>query len=167
MGAVPPYSYPLKRSRSFFDSFSCLVTRKAGNPAAFLTAVGSVIVWAVCGPVFHFSESWQLVINTGTTIITFLMVFLIQQAQNKETVALHIKLNELIAATKGASNRLIDVEDLTDKELQVLKAFYVQLTALSKKDKDLTFSHSIEEAAGKHNFKLDEKKPSNSRWHKA
>ena len=97
----------------FFDRFSCRVTRATGSPAAFLIALLSVIIWAVSGPVFQFSETWQLVINTGTTIITFLMVFIIQQAQNKDTVAIHLKLNELIAATKGASNRMIDVEDLT------------------------------------------------------
>src|ERR1700750_2283757 len=111
-----------------FDRFSSVVTRVTGKAVAFISAFIIIIVWAVTGPIFQFSDTWQLVINTGTTIITFLMVFVIQQSQNKDTIALQLKLNELIAATQGASNRLIDVEDLTDKELQVLKKFYVQLS---------------------------------------
>jgi len=143
-----------KKPNSFFDAFSNRVTRITGSPGAFITAFAIIIIWAVTGPVFHFSDTWQLVINTGTTIITFLMVFVIQQSQNKDTVALHLKLNELIAATQGASNRLIDVEELTDAELQILKKFYVQLSELAKKDNDLTCTHSIEEATDKHNVKL-------------
>lgn len=152
-----PVQKPAKKRTNFFDAFSNKVTRLAGSPAAFFTAITIVLIWGVTGPVFHYSDTWQLVINTGTTIITFLMVFLIQQSQNKDTVALHIKLNELIAATQGASNRLIDVEDLTDGELQVLKKFYIQLSELSKKDNDLTCTHSIEEAADKHNMKLSDR----------
>src|ERR1700748_3281056 len=91
----------------FFDKFSSKVTKATGKPVAFILACVVVIVWAVTGPVFHFSDTWQLVINTGTTIITFLIVFVIQQSQNKDTIALQIKLNDLIAATQGASNRLI------------------------------------------------------------
>ena len=143
-----------KKPNSFFDVFSSKVTRITGSPAAFITAFCIIIIWAVTGPVFHFSDTWQLVINTGTTIITFLMVFVIQQSQNKDTVALHLKLNELIAATQGASNRLIEVEELTDAELQTLKKFYIQLSELAKKDNDLTCTHSIEEAEDKHNVKL-------------
>ena len=101
---------------------------------------------AVTGPVFHFSETWQLVINTGTTIITFLMVFIIQQSQNKETLSLQLKLNELIAAMKGASNRLIDSEDLTGEELETLKKFYKELSERSKTEMDIKATHSIEEA---------------------
>jgi len=152
-----PAQNPAKKRANFFDSFSNKVTRLAGSPYAFFTAITIVIVWGVTGPVFHYSDTWQLVINTGTTIITFLMVFLIQQSQNKDTVALHIKLNELIAATQGASNRLIDVEDLTDAELQTLKKFYIQLSELAKKDNDLTCTHSIEEATDKHNLKLSDR----------
>lgn len=152
-----PAANTAKKRSNFFDTFSNKVTRAAGSPAAFFTAIAIVIIWAVTGPIFHYSDTWQLVINTGTTIITFLMVFLIQQAQNKDTVAIHIKLNELIAATQGASNRLIDVEDLTDAELQTLKNFYIQLSELAKKDNDLTCSHSVEEATDKHNFKLSDR----------
>src|SRR6478752_2085654 len=106
-----------------FDHFSGAVTKVTGKPVAFIVAFFIIIIWALTGPIFRFSDTWQLVINTGTTIITFLMVFVIQQSQNKDTVAVHLKLNELIAATKGASNRLIDVEDLTPDELDKLKAF--------------------------------------------
>ncbi len=116
-----------------FDKFSAKVTKITGKPIAFILAFVIIIVWAVTGPVFKFSDTWQLVINTGTTIITFLMVFVIQQSQNKDTLALQIKMNELIAATQGASNRLIDVEDLTPEELEVLKDFYVRLSNACKK----------------------------------
>jgi low affinity Fe/Cu permease len=96
------------------------VASATGSVWAFSTALGIVLAWAATGPIFHYSETWQLVINTGTTIITFLMVFVIQHAQNKDMRALHLKLNEIIAATEGASNRLIDVEDLSDRELDHL-----------------------------------------------
>ena len=138
----------------FFDKVSNKVTRATGSPYAFLTAAVIIIVWAVCGPVFKFSDTWQLVINTGTTVITFLMVFVIQQSQNKDTVAIHLKLNELIAATKGASNRLIDVEDLTAKELDTLKHFYITLSKLAAKDVDLFCTHTIEEATELHASKM-------------
>jgi len=152
-----PVIKPAKKRSNFFDTFSSKVTRLTGSPGAFFTAFAVIIIWGVTGPVFNYSDTWQLVINTGTTIITFLMVFLIQQSQNKDTVALHMKLNELIAATQGASNRLIDVEDLTDAELQTLKKFYIQLSELAKKDNDLTCTHSVEEATDKHNMKLSDK----------
>ena len=100
------------------------------------------------GPIFGFSDTWQLVINTGTTIVTFLMVFLIQRAQNKDSAAMQLKLNELVAAVKGASNRLIDVEDLTEEELEMLHPFYAELVTLAKKDRQLSKSHSVEEARG-------------------
>lgn len=134
----------------FFDSFSSKATKITGRPVAFITAVIIIIVWALTGPIFQFSDTWQLVINTGTTIITFLMVFLIQQSQNKDTMALHLKLNELIAATKGASNRLIDVEDLTPQELDILKKFYVKLSKLAAKENDISCTHTIEEAQDIH-----------------
>jgi len=142
----------------FFDVFSTKVTRLAGSPIAFITAFVIIIVWGITGPVFQFSDTWQLVINTGTTIITFLMVFIIQQSQNKDTVAIHLKLNELIAATKGASNRLIDVEDLTAKELDALKHFYITLSKLAEKDADLFATHSIEEATDIHTYKVKSRK---------
>jgi len=133
-----------------FENFSQRVTHAVGRPWAFLIAMLVIIVWAVTGPLFDFGDTWQLVINTGTTIITFLMVFLIQQTQNKDSKAMELKLNELVAATKGASNRLIDVEALTEDDLDVLHGYYRQLVGLSKRDQDLTESHSLEEAERLH-----------------
>ena len=129
----------------FFERFSSSVTHITGRPVAFIAACLMVIIWAGCGPVFHYSETWQLVINTGTTIITFLMVFLIQQAQNKDTVALHLKLNELIAANKRASNRLINIEDLSEDELSNLKNFFINLSNNKEQDKDNFVQHSVDE----------------------
>ncbi|HVX28386.1 MAG TPA: low affinity iron permease family protein [Parafilimonas sp.] len=143
-----------KKLGKIFDRFSSVVTRVTGKPISFIVAFLIIIVWAVSGPIFQFSDTWQLVINTGTTIITFLMVFVIQQSQNKDTVAIHLKLNELIAATKGASNRLIDVEDLTPEELDTLKKFYIKLSRLAEKENDLSCTHTIEEAEGIHRGKL-------------
>lgn len=125
---------------------------------AFVTAFGVIIAWAVTGPLFDYSDTWQLAINTGTTIVTFLMVFVIQQSQNKDTMALQLKLNELIAATQGASNRLIDVEDLTEEELKVLKKFYVRLSKLAEREADIRATHSIDEASELHTHKMHERK---------
>ena len=138
----------------FFDRFSRKVTLVTGRPAAFIIAFFIIVIWAVTGPVFGFSDTWQLVINTGTTIITFLMVFVIQQSQNKDTIALHLKLNELIAATRGTSNRLIDIEDLTEEELQTIKKYYIHLAELSKKEKDIFATHSLDEASHRHISKM-------------
>ena len=143
-----------KKLSQFFDRFSSKITKATGKPVAFIMACVIIILWAITGPIFQFSDTWQLVINTGTTIITFLMVFVIQQSQNKDTIALQIKLNELIASSRDASNRLIDVEDLTPEELETLKKFYVQLARLAKKETDIKATHSIEEAAGKHAAKM-------------
>ena len=148
----------------FFDAFSTSVTKLTGSPGAFILAFIVIIGWAVCGPIFHFSDTWQLVINTGTTIITFLMVFIIQQSQNKDTIALQLKLNELIASNKHASNRLIDVEDLTAEELQVLKGFYIQLSERAEKEENLKATHSIEDAnmlAEEKNETVKKRKPQN------
>ncbi|HEY2727812.1 MAG TPA: low affinity iron permease family protein [Parafilimonas sp.] len=143
-----------KKLSRFFDKFSSSVTKITGRPIAFMLAFLIIIVWAITGPIFKFSDTWQLVINTGTTLITFLMVFVIQQSQNKDTMALQIKLNELIASSENASNRLIDVEDLTPEELEILKKFYIQLAKLAAKETDIKATHSIEEAAAKHKRKL-------------
>jgi len=143
-----------KRLAQFFDTFSSKVTKVTGKPVAFILACAIIIVWAVTGSIFKFSDTWQLVINTGTTIITFLMVFVIQQSQNKDTIALQIKLNELIASSQNASNRLIDVEDLTPEELETLKKFYIQLAKLASKETDIKATHSIEEATEKHKEKI-------------
>jgi low affinity Fe/Cu permease len=131
---------------SFFNTFSTKVTHIAGSPISFILAFVIIIIWGITGPVFKFSDTWQLVINTGTTIITFLMVFIIQQTQNKDTLALQLKLNELIAANEKASNRLVDIEDLTEEELEVLKRFYIKVAEKAKKERDLYTSHSLDEA---------------------
>jgi low affinity Fe/Cu permease len=136
-----------------FEGFSQKVTHAVGRPWAFLIALSVIALWAVSGPIFGFGDTWQLVINTGTTIVTFLMVFLIQQTQNKDSKAMELKLNELVAATKGASNRLIDVEALTEDDLDVLHGYYRQLVELSRRDRDLTESHSLEEAERAHSGK--------------
>ena len=128
------------------EKLSSKVTKSAGSSAAFLTATLIILIWVVTGPIFSFSNTWQLVINTGTTIVTFLMVFLIQRSQNKESLAIHLKLNELIATSHQASNRLIDIEDLTEEELNALQKYYSELVKISKKDKNIFKSHSVEEA---------------------
>src|SRR5687767_4843212 len=122
-----------KKPKPLFERFAAKITKATGKPITFIMAFVVIIVWGVSGPIFGFSDTWQLVINTGTTIITFLMVFVIQQSQNKDTMAIQLKLNELIAASPTASNRLIDVEDLTEEELETLKKFYIRLSTLSKK----------------------------------
>lgn len=109
---------------TIFDRVATYASKATGSSSAFLIALAVVVIWAATGPLFGYSETWQLVINTGTTIVTFLMVFIIQKAQNKESLAVQLKLNELIAATTGASNRLVAVEDLSDEELNVLCHHY-------------------------------------------
>jgi len=129
----------------FFNSFSEKATKIAGKPVSFILAFVIIIVWAVSGKLFNYSDTWQLVINTGTTIITFLMVFLIQQTQNKDTMAIHLKLNELLASNHDASNRLIDIEDLTEDELEIIKKFYIKLSKLAKTE-GINVTHSLDEA---------------------
>ena len=141
-----------------FEKFAVWLTNFTGKTTAFLIAVSSLIIWGVTGPVFSYSDTWQLVINTGTTIVTFLMVFLIQRAQNKDSMAIQLKLNEIISASEGASNRLVDVEDLSEKDLELLKRHYKKLAALIGKEVNLTKSHSIEEAESRHNRKLKNQK---------
>jgi low affinity Fe/Cu permease len=125
----------------------------SGTTSAFILSMASIIIWLCLGPVFDYSNSWQLVINTATTIITFIMVFLIQRMQNKDSRALHLKLNELVASLHGPSNRLINAEDLTEEELKTLSKYYQKLAEMAKKEKDLSISHSIEEATELHKTK--------------
>ena len=138
---------------TIFDRIATATTRAAGRPAATIIAFSIIAIWGLTGPIFGFSDTWQLVINTGTTIITFLMVFIIQQSQNKDTLAVQLKLNELIACQESASNRLIDIEDLTEDELRVLKKFYVKLAQLAEKEYDIHSSHSVDEAVTVHRRK--------------
>ena len=147
-----------KSLHHIFENFSNKVTNAAGSTFAFITALSLVIIWAVTGPMFHFSEAWQMVINTGTTIITFLMVFLIQKSQNKDSLAVQLKLNELVAAHEFASNRLVDVECMTEDELKVIKKYYRHLSEATKKEENLQQSHSIDEAQQQYEFKKEMEK---------
>ena len=123
-----------------FPRFSNYVAKLAGKPATFVAACISVVLWAITGPLFAFSSDWQMVINTGTTIITFLMVFVIQDSQNRDTAALHLKLDELIRATGSARNEMLDLDHLSQDELDRLRARYAKLAAASS-------PHPIERAA--------------------
>lgn len=144
----------MAQKSNLFERFATWATKATGTASAFIVALIVIIVWGITGPVFKYSEVWQLVINTGTTIITFLMVFLIQKSQNKDSKAIHLKLNELIAADKYASNRMVSIEDLSEKELDKLREFYCTITALAAKDSDIHKSHSIDAAKKNHQRKL-------------
>jgi low affinity Fe/Cu permease len=115
------------KSASRFANFAKATSRATGRPSAFLVAGAVVVVWAVTGPIFRFSDTWQLVINTGTTVVTFLMVFLIQNSQNRDSEALQVKLDELIRAIEGAHNALLDLEELEEDELDRIRAPYSKL----------------------------------------
>ncbi|MCA1612015.1 MAG: low affinity iron permease family protein [Acidobacteria bacterium] len=130
----------------FLETFSYRVTSWTGSSRAFAIACVIILAWAITGPMFHYSDTWQLVINTGTTIVTFLMVFLIQRAQNKESRAVQLKLNEIVAAVQGASNRMIDIENLSEEEIEQFQKHFGKLKQIAKAEGDLGTSHSIEEA---------------------
>ncbi|MBV7530259.1 low affinity iron permease family protein [Chitinophaga sp. sic0106] len=147
----------------FFEGLATKAVSITGSAGAFITAMLVVIVWGVTGPIFNYSDTWQLVINTGTTIVTFLMVFLIQKSQNKDSKSVQLKLNELIAANKLASNRLIDAENLSEEELDILHKYYCKMVEVTQQHIHLRESHSVEEAIegamSKHNAEEEEKKP--------
>src|SRR5689334_21419960 len=138
-----------------FEKFSFFVTTAAGSTPAFIIALTLVVVWAITGPIFHYSEQWQLVINTGTTIITFLMVFLMQKSQNKDSLAIQLKLNELVAAHQFASNRLINVEGMTEDELHVIHKYYSKLREFTEKEDKRQQAHSIDESHEEHDIKKE------------
>ena len=143
-----------KQARLYsFERVARAISQFTGTTTAFLVAVLVVLTWATTGPLFHYSETWQLVINTGTTIVTFLMVFLIQRTQNKDSLAVQLKLNEIVAALQGASNRLVNVEDLSEEDLSTLHRHYQTLAAMAKKDADVHQSHSVDEAEARHRAK--------------
>ena len=131
---------------SGFEKVSNTITLYSGSSPVFIVAVGLILLWGITGPVFHFSNTWLLIVNTGTSIITFLMVFLIQKSQNKESIAVQLKLNELIAANNSASNRLLNIQDLSEGELNILYEHYRTLVELTQKAKSNTKSHSVEDA---------------------
>lgn len=147
-----------KINKYTFENFALRVTKATGSTPAFLSAFSIIAIWALTGPFFDYSETWQLVINTGTTIITFLMVFLIQKSQNKDALAIQLKLNELVASHKFASNRLVDVENLSEDEMKILQKYYVALSELTKKESSLQQSHSTDEAKDAHKRKVIEQK---------
>lgn len=142
-----------QNKNGFFERFASKVTKATGSTTAFISAFALVVVWAVSGPIFHYSETWQLVINTGTTIITFLMVFLIQKSQNKDSLAIQLKLNELVASNEQSSNSLVDIESMTEEEMIIIQKYYRKLSELAKKEKSIKSSHSIDEAQDLHNRK--------------
>jgi low affinity Fe/Cu permease len=148
-----------RSTEGFTGDLAGVVTRWAGSIWGFGMALATIVVWAVTGPLFRWSDTWQLVINTGTTIVTFLMVFLIQRTQNKDGLAIQLKLNELVAAVQGASNRLIDVESLSEKELKVLHEHYQRLVEMAAHDEDLLSSHSVDEAGARHAAKRKTRAP--------
>lgn len=151
------------KKKDFFETFASKVAHATGSTPAFLLAFAIVLIWGICGPVFDYSETWQLVINTGTTIITFLMVFLIQKSQNKDSLAMQLKLNELLASSKLASNRLVDIEGLTEEEMLIINRYYSKLNELAKKEKALHESHSLDEAKVGHQYKIRPNKPKKSK----
>jgi low affinity Fe/Cu permease len=148
--ALRPSRFVLGRQ---LERISKWAARSTGSSWAFSLAVLVIIVWLATGPLFHYSDTWQLVINTGTTIVTFLMVFLIQRAQNKDALAIQLKLDEIVASLEGASNRLIDIEDLSEAELETLRDHFRALARSAKRDHDLFRSHSVDEAERRHHRK--------------
>ncbi len=142
-----------RKAHGSFERLAALAARASGSSAMFMLACAAVVLWALAGPLFGYSESWQLAINTATTIVTFLMVFLIQHAQNKDSRAVHLKLNELLAANEFASNRLVAIEDLDEESLKKLHRFYCQLAELAENEGGLNVSHSPSEAEQLHSRK--------------
>ena len=134
---------------SGFEKISNTVSIYSGSSPVFIGAVGLIVLWVISGPIFHYSDTWFLIANTVTSIINFLMVFLIQKSQNKESIAVQLKLNELIAANNSASNRLLNIQDLSEEELQILYEHYRTLVELTQKARSNTKSHSIEDAISK------------------
>jgi low affinity Fe/Cu permease len=150
----------MSQKMGFFERFAQWATRWTGSTPALVAAIGIILLWAITGPFVRppFNDTWQLIINTGTTIVTFLMVFLIQRAQNKESLAVQLKLNEIVAALEGASNRLINAEDLSENEVRALHDHYSRLVDLARREADVTCSHSVEEAVARHQFKVGRRK---------
>ena len=124
----------MTKAQSWFTRMAMAVSKAAGEPYTFVIAIGVVIVWAISGPIFGFGDTWQLVINTGTTIITFLMVFLIQNSQNRDTEALQIKLDELINTLRGTNESLLDLEQLDEKELDEIRETYLAKAAIARRE---------------------------------
>jgi low affinity Fe/Cu permease len=146
-----------QKKAGFIEKLANWGAKAAGSSAAFLSAFTIIVLWAIAGPIFHYSETWQLIINTGTTIITVLMVFLIQKSQNKDSLAIQLKLNELVASHEMASNRLVDVENITEDELKVIQKYYAKLSSLTQAAVSVKESHSLDEAEDNHKTKVQKK----------
>lgn len=127
-------SQAMEHRRSIFVRFATFAAHWTGSSYAFAIALGIIVVWGITGPVFGYSDTWQLVINTGTTVVTFLMVFLIQNAQNRDTKALQLKLDELIRATQGAHTVLLDLEELEEQELESIRHKYTEIARVGRKN---------------------------------
>ena len=138
-----------------FEAFASFVTKATGSTPAFMIAFFLIVLWGIAGPLFHYSKTWQMVISTAPAIITFLMVFLIQKFQNKDSLAIQLKLNELVAAHEFASNRLLNVENMTEDELKVIHKYYSKLSDFSKKEETMQQLHSIDEMHELHDFKKE------------
>jgi low affinity Fe/Cu permease len=141
--------------KDWFHAFANRMSQAAGSPFAFFSAVAVIIGWAVAGPAFGFSDTWQLVINTGTTIITFLIVFLIQNTQNRDARAMHLKLDELIKAVKGARTQLVDLEEMSDEELEKLQKEFKSLRARYEEKNQERQASSGDAPSGKHRNRHD------------
>ena len=125
----------MNSNASWFGRFARETSRTAGRPAAFMLAMGVVILWGATGPLFGYSDTWQLVINTGTTVVTFLMVFLIQATQNRDSEALQLKIDELIRATEGAHNALLDLEEIEEDQMDIIRSRYAKLAEAAREGK--------------------------------
>jgi low affinity Fe/Cu permease len=154
---------PIQSFGVAMEHFSHLAMEWTGSTPAFLSAVALLLVWLLTGPLFHYSDTWQLVINTFTTIVTFLMVFLIQRAQNKDSKAVALKLNEMLAALEGASNRMIGVERLSEAEIATLQKHYDAIVRIAERESTLGESHSIEEATRRAEAKSKRRKAAASK----
>ncbi|MCY7408909.1 MAG: low affinity iron permease family protein [Chitinophagales bacterium] len=142
----------------FFEKLSSHVANASGSNPAIVIAAAIVLIWLLAGPFFNYSEHWQWMIHTVTTIITFLMVFLIQKSQNKDALAIQLKLNELVAANELASNRLVDIENMSEHELKIIQKYYSKLSDFTRKEENLQQSHSIDESEADHDIKKDMEK---------
>lgn len=147
-------SNSLRKFRKRFENIAATLTKISGSTLAIIIALSLLILWGFSGLIFRYSEEWLSIINKGTTVVTFLMVFIIQRAQNKDSLAIQLKLNELIAVTKGASNRLVDVEELSEKELVNLKKDYTEISAIFEKDNDINESRTTGKAESGKNKKI-------------
>jgi low affinity Fe/Cu permease len=147
---LAPHLSRNRKNLTAFERFAAAAMGAAGHSRAFGIACAIVVGWLLAGPLFGFSEKWQLFINTGTTIVTFLMVFLLQQTQNKDSIAVHLKLNELLASHEFASNRVIAIENLSEEDLRVLSEFYAHLARLAEKEGGIKSTHSLDEAGESH-----------------